>query len=132
MNFTLVPTKSKDYSEGKVETSCIANFPEYHDWVSKYYGKKIPRKKFFHFSKTIYGDNREKFTKLFGKRQFVFRGEYLLSGWRLDLEGTQCIIFTAKGGGTCWEIVTEIDGKKVPVNVQNVLKFMDQLLGGLP
>ena len=35
------------------------------------------------------------------------------------------LVLTAKGKGTCYEVVTEWDGKKVRKNIKKVLEFME-------
>jgi len=48
-------------------------------------------------------DNREDFTKVFGKRHRTFRGEFFHSVWDVTFEGKHFVIFTAAGEGTGYE-----------------------------
>jgi hypothetical protein len=120
----LVPTTSKDYAEEVVVTQSVENYPEWQKYACPAIRNSRSRSAFDAFC-CAYGDNRKFLTKRLGKRQFVFRGEFFLSGWRLDLLGTQVIVLTAKGKGTCYETVIQDHGKDLSPDASRVIEFME-------
>jgi hypothetical protein len=121
------PVNSKDYSAGKVECIAVENYSEYRDWLNKQYDNTT-KEQLIHFSKTIHGENKKLFNKIFGKKQFTYRSEFSFDCWGIDLEDVKIIVLTAKTKGTCWEVVRVIDGVSQPININTVINFFEELL----
>jgi len=118
--------RRKDYEQMLISGCDVQNYPDYHVFMQKYCGVGISRIMFDKGCK-ISGDNRAIFKKHFGKCVFTFPGGHYFHGWLVDLDGTQVIVLTAKDHGTCYEIVTMRDGKKVCFDISKVLEFMDMI-----
>lgn len=121
-----LPMRGKDYDEGKIVGSPWMNFPEHYNWMQKYFHLGVSREMFDKGCR-ISGDNRERFKKLFGKRNFIFSGSHFFHGWLADLGTTQVLVLTAKDHGTCYEVVVKRDGKKVKTDIKKVFEFMDMI-----
>ena len=119
----------KDYESGRSNGIPIQNFPEYHDWVQKYYGRGVTRV-MFDKACSMTGDNRAKFKKHFGKCAFTFNGEHYFHGWLVDLGTARVIVLTAHGHGTCYEVVTVKtveNGATIKEDIPRVLEFIDMI-----
>lgn len=115
--------RALDYGE-KLKTNPVENYPEYQKWV----GKAL--KDLMGCSRML-GDNRKRLRRLMGIPAFVYRGEFRYDCWfvGLGLPGALAavLVLTAKGKGTCYEVVTEWDGKKTKQNIKKVLEFMEMV-----
>lgn len=121
--------KRSDY-EGDWVGEPIQNFPEWQFAMQKYWNWGVSRKMFDKGCR-ISGDNRAKFKKHFGKCAFTFSSEFYFHGWLVDLGTAQVIVLTAKGKGTCYEVLVSKDGEKVRKDIPKVLEFMD-IIAELP
>lgn len=70
----------------------------------------------------LQSDNRERFHKIFGKPDFHYRGEFDFHCWSLDFQENNYIILTAKGKGTCYEVVR--DGWEIEETDKQFLDFV--------
>lgn len=119
-----------DYENQVVTGEPIQNFPEWlkmdYHWVSGDFCSPVSRA---NFAKGCFicGDNRARFKEHFGKCAFTFKGEHYYHGWLADLGTAQVIVLTAKGKGTCYEVVNERDGEKVLGDIHRVLEFVDMI-----
>jgi len=120
MNYKILKAKSKDYSSAAFETCAVENFNEIWEWIrSNELG--LLRSRFF-------SDNRKALRKLFGKPSFCWRGsEFYYHCWVVDLGEAQVLVLTAKGKGTCHEIIVKRDGKEIPSHKQTVIDFLKWL-----
>jgi hypothetical protein len=121
-----LPLARSDYKDGVIIGEPIQNFPEWQVWMQKYWGQGVSREMFDKGCETT-TDNRAKFRKHFGKRAFTFRSEFFFDGWRVDLGTTEVLVLTAKGKGTCYEVVTWKDGVVMRTDINRVLEFMDMV-----
>ena len=119
----------KDYEDEVVVGNPIENFPEYQEYMMKFY-YNVTRKDFDRSCGWL-GDNRAKFKKHFGKCAFTYNGGHYFHGWLVDLGTTQVIVLTAREHGTCYEVVTMRDGEPVPTDPKRVIEFME-MIGDLP
>ena len=85
----------KDYKTKKVHTVPIDNNRGYREWMGN---------DFVHRD-AILQDNRQIFRTLFGKPHWHYRGEFDFHVWVQEYEGETYIVLTAKGKGTCIEMV---------------------------
>lgn len=123
------PLSEKGYDGGEVEGCPIMN---YHDAWMEWYGRLSKTREGFDLQCRTSQDNRARFRAMFGKPQFHFHGGHYFHGWRVDLGTCEVLVLTAKDHGTCYEVVTHVDGKKVPVDIPRVLDFMETVCGRKP
>ena len=70
---------------------------------------------------------KEELTKIFGKHNTRFKGEFFYYVWIVEFGGETFQIFTAKGKGTQFSIVAEYKDDKSKVCI-DFLKKMEELL----
>jgi hypothetical protein len=85
-----------------LQTWVLMNHPAHYEWFDKKARSK-PEDIFL-----LTQDNRETFTRVFGKRHGVFRGSHFFSVWDIEFRGYTFRVFTAKDHGTSYEIVTNL------------------------
>jgi hypothetical protein len=107
--FKVLKAKSKDYGK-KFHTDDISSMRSPH---VGFLALTMPALG----SDLLLADNRVAFKDILGKPSFHFRGsEFYFHCWLLELTDSglaHVLILTAKGKGTCYEIVREIDGGRV-------------------
>lgn len=117
--------KGSDYRDQVKQSSPIENFPEFMPWSQKFFGAGCSREAFDRGIRMT-RDNRKTFKEHFGKCAFVFKGsEFYFHGWLADLGTVEVIVLTAKGKGTCFEVVTNYGLDKY--NIRTVLQFMEMV-----
>jgi hypothetical protein len=118
----ILPCKSKDYREGKLETTNIQNFQRVFKWINEAWNED------FESGMSLLADNREVFRYLFGKPCFYFRGEFYHHGWLFEFKGRQIVVLTAKGKGTSYELVNNPKPEgPVPDKEDTIIEFLDLL-----
>jgi hypothetical protein len=135
MKVTKLKARASDYSSRFLVTVAVGNFPDYRDWLSSYLysrGKaKLSLDNFKLRSRRLHGDNRDRFRRLWGKPSFCWKGEFYYHCWLFNLDNKATVlVLTAKGKGTCWELVTRT-GPTVGYrqgNVETVIRFIKQTL----
>ncbi len=123
MKFTKLKAKRADYNDGNIHTEGASSFELVHKFKAGIYSSPI-------FSKMhlLHGDNRDKFRELFGKPSFCWSGSHYFHCWLLKLKNTEVLILTAKGHGTCYEVVTHRDGKEINANLEEVVDLMKWIM----
>ena len=120
-----ISIKGKDYGT-KIQTNPIQNLPEWQKWMEKYWGVNLTRE-MFNKGCNLVGDNREKFRKIFGKRNFTFKSSHYFHGWVADLGTAKLAILTAREHGSCYEVIERWNGEKIQNDINRVLEFLDML-----
>ena len=109
---------AKDYREGRIHTVAIENSRGYGDWILD----KCPS--LLQYAK-CFQDNREAFKILFGKPDWHYRGsEFYFHVWVREHNGETFLLMTAKGKGTCIEIV----GSNIENKSDAIISFVENLL----
>jgi len=131
MKVTKLKARALDYSSEYLVTESMENFPDYRDWLSSYLhsqGKaKLSLDNFKLRSRRLHGDNRDRFRRLWGKPSFCWKGEFYYHCWLFNLDNKATVlVLTAKGKGTCWELVTHFGKKKVSNDFETILRFIKQ------
>jgi hypothetical protein len=127
--FKFPKMKRKDYGH-TIHACPIQNFPEWCAFSHKYWGMGVSRK-VFNMGCNMFGDNRERFKRHWGKCTFTFNGSHYFHCWLVDLGTAQVVVLTAREHGTCYEVVVSRDGKKVRKDIPKVLEFIE-MTGKLP
>jgi hypothetical protein len=146
MKVTKLKARALDYSSRCLVTVAVENFPDYRNWYSRgkarlsldkfpdyrnWYSQSKARlslDKFKVRSRRLHGDNRDRFRRLWGKPSFCWKGEFYFHCWLFNLDNkATALVLTAKGKGTCWEMVTHF-GKEVDYNIETVIRFIKQTL----
>jgi hypothetical protein len=120
-----------DYTSGRVITESlnynlkVTNFLFTRNrLVAHLMGNRRRHAKFIRIHR-IFQDNRDNFQELFGKQSFVYQGEANFYCWYLDIDGLQLLVLTAKGVGTCYEVVKKaIDSEYDIDKFINFLKYI--------
>jgi hypothetical protein len=115
MRFSVIPMKARDYGK-RVYGEPVENSAEWNRQFgsSASVADIIP----------CWADNRGFFRTLFGPRCFQWTGKFRFDCWLLDLGTALVIVLTAKGKGTCYEVVTHRDGLKVRKDAGRVIELM--------
>lgn len=74
--------------------------------------------------------NIEHFTSLFGKPWLRYKSEYDMHVWRVKENGIDMIIYSGKGKGSCYELVTDVEFNKFRKDTktgENIINFMSKL-----
>jgi len=102
------------YRKGELNTVPVLNCQEFFRWFSTTnLGWRDPG---------ILGDNRESFKKLWGKMDFSFKGEFYFHCWVREFEGETFVVLTAKGKGTCVEMLRP-PGRGVDSKAEVIKRF---------
>ena len=111
----------------------LDNHPAVQDWTRE----TFKTRKGFDRHMLLLKDNRAKFTKIFGKRHGTFKSEFLFSIWAIEFRGRTYHVLTAKGKGTCYEIMLKsgetftatCKNKKLGDDMVAFLEFMIKKIG---
>ena len=113
--------KSEEYATKKFEVNNILSFPKIRNWLldeSLNNGLILGR---------FYADNRKELREILGKPSFCYRGEFYFHCWVVDLGKAQLLILTAKDKGTCHEVITHREGKKIRKDLGCIIEFLGNL-----
>lgn len=100
----------KDYANGTINAVDISNCRTYTNWLcgSNVLGFIDARR-----MHDVLKDNREAFKTIWGKPDWYWRGEFHFHVWVREWDGETFIVLTAKGKGTCIEMVRPKNNKRV-------------------
>lgn len=118
-NLKRIDMTCKDYS-GQDATCPVENYPEIRNWIMALQ----PQVRHF-----LYRDNRKPFLDLWGKPSFYYTSEFRFHCYPFDLENAKLLILTAKGKGTCYELICLQDGVKIRKDKDVVTSFLEELIG---
>tara|TARA_Y100000034_G_C6868619_1_gene396198 strand:+ start:948 stop:1361 length:414 start_codon:yes stop_codon:yes gene_type:complete len=119
------PMTCKDYRSEDWRTEPIENLPAIYNNVRGWIDDKVET---IH---TLHADHREHFKTLFGKPSFYFTSEFRFHCYALDLGDAKIVLLTAKGKGTCYEVIIGANGVKQRKNPDKIIRFMDALINDL-
>lgn len=81
-------------------SKAVENFPSVHELYADI------SKPAFECALSLTSDNTKKFKKLYGKEDGYYRGsEFYFHAWKVMYRKTQFILLSAKGKGTCIEVI---------------------------
>ena len=117
MNIQVLKAKTEDYDKGLLIANPIQNYPGWRTFVND--RDMVLRLNFLRYHAKLL---RERF----GKASFLWQGsEFKFHCWLLSLDDkAKLLVMTAKGKGTCYEVITSMDDKPQSADIPTVLAFI--------
>jgi hypothetical protein len=115
----------KKYRAGEINSISIENCRGYIQWICDTDGATPDTWK----SWIITRDNRETFKSIWGKMDFSYNGsEFYFHAWVKEFEGETFLVLTAKGKGTCIEMMAEGNYRSIDSKLDLIKRFIESIL----
>jgi len=110
-----------DYLSGKIKASRVENFPVVWSWITKQLTDNDNPATY----NIILSDNRNAFTEIFDKHNFVISNEFYRNSWLIKYHDITFIVFSAKNRGTDIEVVYDNNDN---LDQTIIINFMQELI----